>query len=1091
MFWPVGALILFFLAAGSMMLPGRAAAAVPLAQPDFSSMNRDGWGSYGAALEIASGTLTEIGTTTAAFGSFSNAYLGWNCAPIVHDAAIPSWCADYRPLTIATTTILGTSTTAYVFKNPEQVVSGDVQIFYVSYYGEYPGVLGFGTATNTVPGLSWGWTCGDNCRGGGSIGGTSQGFVPYFEMGPQADPPSLDSLTQATASGTVAVGGMVPAGAVMLGAHANSPAADPLEFQVEIEPAGMPFTGSPTASNQSSIDAVRSIVVPDLGDGDYHWAARVVDATTGLSSPWVPFSASGSGNDFTVRAPKEPVVFVPGIVGTRLVKESGGKEVWPDIGDMLLSSNDEYLDDLALAPDGSEAPGKELSPTSIIDKESVLGVTLPFYQNVFSILADDGYRSGSSFFPVAYDWRLGVASAEVAVSSTVAAARAVSPDGKISIIGYSMGGLVAKAYLAGLDDASFVHKLVLVGAPQLGSPEAFRVLNYGDNLGFQVPLLNMDILNHNEIREISQNMPSIYDLLPSRKYLEDDGSYVTDFRGGRNLTLDYDATTRVMLDGSLGVRNASLLAAADQLHAGLDDAAPNAPEVYNIVGCSEPTIAEYHLYDNGVITISRTAGDGTVPLASAMDLADDAVNYFVSGSGTGITHANLVSDPRTLGLIAAILDGRDASLSLPEGFSRRLDSCFSDQSPVPTEVGVSVHGVSRAILEDTQGRMTGRDASGTLEMGIPSSTYAVIGDNYFITAPAGTPYHLTTEASSSADVAIAATAFTGVRESEGNTYVIPGSTSTDAGETLTTTTASLPISSSGAAGDLSVSGTVTASSSPGVPTTTIIAPLTGMAAADTMPPEIVISGLAATAALGDTTTVRFSANDPGSGVIRLSATFDGVAVSDGDIISFTDPGKNVLRVEALDAAGNPSVREVSVQVQGPPQELSFSPVADTYIDALSPDMRYGTSSFLRVRSKGKDRIFLKFDGVAIRSGVGSGTILSAKLSFPILKNWRNWSSSGTLEAYPAATSWSENGLSWSDSGISSNGVPMEPVATTSVTNEATSSLAFIFSGDLASLPDVLGGNGLVIRKIDECSPGVIDLDSRESGDPPTLTLVVQ
>jgi hypothetical protein len=68
---------------------------------------------------------------------------------------------------------------------------------------------------------------------------------------------------------------------------------------------------------------------------------------------------------------------------------------------------------------------------------------------------------------------------------------------------------------------------------------------------------------------------------------------------------------------------------------------------------------------------------------------------------------------------------------------------------------------------------------------------------------------------------------------------------------------------------------------------------------------------------------------------------------------------------------------------------------------------------------------------------------------------------------------------------------MEPVATTSVTNEATSSLAFIFSGDLASLPDILGGNGLVIRKIDECSPGVIDLDSRESGDPPMLTLVVQ
>ena len=110
-----------------------------------------------------------------------------------------------------------------------------------------------------------------------------------------------------------------------------------------------------------------------------------------------------------------------------------------------------------------------------------------------------------------------------------------------------MGGLVAKEYLAGLSDASFVDKLILLGAPQLGSPLAFKDLNYGDNLGFQIPVLNLDILNHDEVKKITQNMPSLYDLLPSRAYVADDGGYVQDFRNGASTVLDYDATNRLML----------------------------------------------------------------------------------------------------------------------------------------------------------------------------------------------------------------------------------------------------------------------------------------------------------------------------------------------------------------------------------------------------------------------------------------------------------------------------------------------------------------------------------------------------------------
>ena len=102
-------------AAGEFVLPARAAADEVISQPDFSVANTDGWGSYGAAIGIASGTVTEIGTTTAAFGDFSMAYLGWECDAVVHDAASPSWCAHDVPSSDAAraaATVLETAATA-------------------------------------------------------------------------------------------------------------------------------------------------------------------------------------------------------------------------------------------------------------------------------------------------------------------------------------------------------------------------------------------------------------------------------------------------------------------------------------------------------------------------------------------------------------------------------------------------------------------------------------------------------------------------------------------------------------------------------------------------------------------------------------------------------------------------------------------------------------------------------------------------------------------------------------------------------------------------------------------------------------------
>jgi pimeloyl-ACP methyl ester carboxylesterase len=1103
----VAALIVFV----ACVFVARARADDVVSQPDFSSSESQYWGSYAAAIGIASGTVSEFGTTTAALGDFMRAYLGWECDMRVEDNGSPYWCGHYIPLAVASTTMLGTSTRAYVFQNPHQAVDGDIQLFYVDYYGGNPAYMGFGTPANTTPNLSWAWTCGPYCRNGGPLGGTSNYFVPYFEMGPQADPPVISFLGQSVQGGAaIQEGGTVFGSSVSFSAILQSAANDPLILQVEVEPVGAPFTGVSTASSTAAVSAeMASVSVPDLADGGYRWAARAVDASTSESSPWAYFDPNGAIADFTVRAPKEPVVFIPGIVGTRLVRASDGKELWPDIGDMLLSSSDGYLDDFVLSPDGSQIVGKEMAASSIIDHESVLGISVPFYENTLRAFEADGYGPGTTLFAFPYDWRFGVKNAAVALANTIAAARAASLNGKISIIGYSMGGLVAKEYLAGLSDASFVDKLILVGAPQLGSPDAFKVLNYGDNLGFQIPVLNIDILNHGEVKKIAQNMPSIYDLLPSRAYVQDAGGYVQDFRNGGSSILDYDGTSRLMLENPADSRNSKLLAAADMFHGGIDVAPANAPDVYNIVGCSEPTISEYHIYDNGVIDVSRDAGDGTVPLVSAMDHADSFKNYFISGSKTGITHTSLVNDPRTIALISAILDGKEASFALPNGFSTALDSCFpstslpqKDSGQVGTAGGgssveFSAHGATGLTVQNDAGFSTGLNASGTVDFGIPDSTYEAIGNNYFITAPANGIYRLIAESSSSEDMVVKEKGYNGSSITQTATYVVSSTAPGEQGTDTSTTTATLDFSDFGSTGNLTVTESRNASSSDNAQnksTTFSVAPTVESSSSDITPPEITTSGISASALQGSTTTIFFSASDTNSGVALLRATLNGVPVESGADVTFSQAGNNVFCVEAIDGAGNPTVKEIDFTVSTPlpPREVSFSPITDTYIDSNAPDVNYGGDAILRLRARGKNRALVKFDETAIENAIGSSTIVSAALTFAVAKNWENWASAESLALHRITSAWTEGGATWNTENPTSSVLWItEPSATTTISNDTTSTVSFNVTANIQAFLSGTENDGWILQKADECAPGVIDFGSREFGSPPALSLVLQ
>jgi hypothetical protein len=721
------------------------------------------------------------------------------------------------------------------------------------------------------------------------------------------------TLHQFKSDGTTPIpeGGLVAAGTAVFAISFQPAGITPLRLQVEVRPFGAAFTGTPTAaSGILLLTRSGSVAVTGLAGGSYHWRARLANVLTGSVSGWQEFGAAGNA-DFTV-ALREPVVIVPGISGSVLQKTSDGSEAWPNVGKMLVSPSDDYLDALALDPAGNDTQST-IRVAGILKAATLsIGGAVVFSDNFYGNLIDafkaDGYVEDQDLFAAPYDWRKDIAGSVPALAAKISQALARSATGKINIIAHSMGGLVLKKYLAGLSDASFLDKVVLAGVPELGAPDAYKILNYGDDLG--IPVVNQD-----EIKKIAQNMPAIYELLPSRKYITVNGSYVQNFQSGGDQFSDYDSLVGAMTSNPADSRNAALLNLADGFHQAIDGRAVGAPNVYNIVGCGKPTIDGFSLYDDGVIDLARGDGDGMVPEVSAMDMADAAHNYFVQSGVTGIDHVGLVGDPRPITLIKNIMDGNAAAL--PQGISAALADCVAPQGTAATgdetTVEFSTHGDGDLGVYDSEDRYTGVTASGTVALGIPGSDYEKLGANVFITVPAGDAYRAIgdTQPDASDTFEMKVRGYHGAAADREATYLLAPTNGTS-------TTAELDFSGFGKNLDLHI-GRKGHPGFTGVhhPDALFSSPA---AMKDSTPPIITVSALPREVLQNSTATISFSAVDAGSGIGVLTATLDGLPVANGAIVAFTNPGMNVLKIEAVDKAGNPRVKEIKFEVAPAPKK---------------------------------------------------------------------------------------------------------------------------------------------------------------------------
>ena len=210
------------------------------------------------------------------------------------------------------------------------------------------------------------------------------------------------------------------------------------------------------------------------------------------------------------------VVFLPGIKGS--VLKTGSDTLWPptifsdDMAQLALNESGESVNDIYV--DG------------VLDTFYGTPIYAPFSEFMDNLVAEGVMNA---WLPLPYDWRFSpekILSDGVKTSGDVVnlmeeieTVASQSQTGQVTIIAHSMGGLMGKAIIKKLEEegkANLIDSFVMIGTPQLGTPQAAAALLHGDSEGIAAGFIVGPIT----ARKIAQNMPSAYNLLTSPRYFE-------------------------------------------------------------------------------------------------------------------------------------------------------------------------------------------------------------------------------------------------------------------------------------------------------------------------------------------------------------------------------------------------------------------------------------------------------------------------------------------------------------------------------------------------------------------------------------------
>jgi|GEM_PF-4263275 len=369
--------------------------------------------------------------------------------------------------------------------------------------------------------------------------------------------------------------------------------------------------------------------------------------------------ASGIVSDsLQVNAPppaKEPVLIVPGILGTELKDDSG--LIWPNLSGLVLDPDDGFMDSLRMDSDGKPL-NSSVKPGAILSKIDYAFGTFDYADGLINQFISAGYSLNDNLYVFPYDWRLSIAENAFELGSAINAILSKTGALKLNVVAHSLGGLVFKQYLLNSQTPQ-VDNAIFVGVPNLGAAEAAHELIFGSNL--DIPLLSAA-----EMQKLSQNMPSVYELLPSQEYFTKTAGFYVDLTAQNSPVLNYIQSKNLLI--SLG-KNLELLNNAENLHNGLDnlDLSTKVNKIYDIVGCGQFTLKTINKMRQGSSNIverilhgpnyriSGDSGDGTVLMSSAAHLVNAKIFY------AHAKHDQMLSAPELRQAIVGLANGQESN----------------------------------------------------------------------------------------------------------------------------------------------------------------------------------------------------------------------------------------------------------------------------------------------------------------------------------------------------------------------------------------------------------------------------------------------
>jgi pimeloyl-ACP methyl ester carboxylesterase len=199
--------------------------------------------------------------------------------------------------------------------------------------------------------------------------------------------------------------------------------------------------------------------------------------------------------------PARPLIFVPGLMGSRLCRDNPANPAEPLVVWGTISALREFPN-IRLARESGTPDG--IRPCGLLREIVVLGsLKQHYYGPVIRHLQAVGYQEGRDLFVFDYDWRRSAFDNAQALDAFI---RANAGAGQVDILAHSMGALVARVYTVKYGHET-VARLISAGAPFQGAAKVFQTVEKGWGA------LNLAMGGLSGFRRTMLSFPSIFEVM--------------------------------------------------------------------------------------------------------------------------------------------------------------------------------------------------------------------------------------------------------------------------------------------------------------------------------------------------------------------------------------------------------------------------------------------------------------------------------------------------------------------------------------------------------------------------------------------------